>query len=192
MTYMFMMNHGMTVRTQDHKIFQCIILSVSILVMYSKDVIAFIIVTNFTSFDFSSNLQRFSYSAKRRVPYFLPNFIHTCFRTIFSFLRRRTFEFFFTMSTFIDNSTIQMLSFVIALSRAIFRFVTSRRNVFKFYCTNFAYLFYFLSDMQALTASRAKFCFIKTIKRYIEFFSAIKTIYKFSSMRFIRHATFQR
>lgn len=183
----------MTIWAYNQKIFSFIIFSVFVLVVDPKDFLNFIISTTFAFLDYSSTVPEFSQTIFRR--WFYPTIqsvdIGTFSRTKFSNFTRSIMEYFFANSAFFFgcSTVIHNSRSIITLPRTIFSFVTSRGNMFKFLIAHCTIRFYFNSCMKSLTFSRAVFSFFKTIDRNIEFFKTIQTFYKFSSMRFIRHAT---
>lgn len=135
---MFMMNQRMTHRTQNLQILNTIIISISIFMMDTKNVFHRIISTNFTTIHHSFFNHFFSNRSENRIPGTTLIFSYAFSRTIFSFLRCMTPEFFCTMMALIFCISSVLLRNVKAFSRAIFSFIASSRNMFKFiatYCT---------------------------------------------------------
>lgn len=184
----------MTIWTNDHQVFSFIIFSVSIYMMYTKYIFYLIISALLTLLKKSASFHSIAKIAKISISFRSSLEFSPTFRSTKSISpRRRTKKLFFTSLTFVFNRSSSFLRTMVTKSRTIFSFVTSRRNVFEFFLTYFAVSFYPLCASKfILTFSRAIFCRFKSVNRNVKFFFAPKTNYKFSSMRFIRHAIIQR
>jgi len=181
----------MTHWTQNQKICKTIVFPITIFMMYSQNIWVRIVSTFLTFFNHISSQHHFSNSRIFRCKNFFLRFIYTCLRTIYSVFRRAIFKFFFAIFAFIKSCASSFSGFVVTYSRTIFSFITSTRNMFKFFTANITTSYDELSYMQCLAFPRAIFCCIKTVPRNIKFIRTLQTVYKLSSMRFC-HATFKR
>ena len=192
MRNMLPMNQRMTIWTNNHKVISFIIFSVAINMMYAKNIWNFIIATLFAVFYISPTFKCFSKIRKTSINFWSSLiFGSTFYRAECIILGRRSHKFFCTCFALKSSRSFPFLRSMIAQSRTIFGFITSCGNVTEFISTNFTIGNYLYTTKLIFAFSRAIFCRIISIYRYIKFFFTKQTIYKLSTMRFC-HAAFQR
>jgi hypothetical protein len=142
---------------------------ISINMMNSQNISVFRVPANLTFYHKSHVYNLFSNSCIIWMKCFLAFFSDTLLRTINSFFRRRTINFFSAMFTIYNNASFSMHCFIIAFSTAIFRYSNSCMAIFKFIIANFAIRF--LNSVRTFTFAfvRAKFCRFNPIYRNIKF-----------------------
>ena len=122
---------------------------------------------------------------KRRIPFCNICFIDTGFRAIFSSCRWGVKKSFVTMMAFILRTNFRVcLRLIITFPGAIFRFISSRTDMFKLFIANLTSFFNFDSDGKRTTFSRAILSFVKPVLWNIKRFATMDTRYIFSSKRF--------
>ncbi len=182
---MLTMNNGMTHRAQDHKIFNAIIIPISVNMMDAKNFRHLIVSTCLAFFDKTLFNHFFSNSCIFRIPFFSFFFVNASLRTINPFTRFRIQKFLSTMFAFIFCVSSIYLRTMIAQSRAIFSFITSRRYMFKGRIANSAKRFNILSTSKLIFAfPRTIFESFKSTNRHVTFFITSCTIQDFTSSRF--------
>lgn len=181
---MFIMFNRMAIRTQYYKIIFCIILSVSINMMNTKNSWNFVIST-FKTFFYQSIFFHFFSNQRIGINMFFPIYLVVAFsRTIFSFSRFRIKKFFIAVKTCKRSFSSCNLRFMIAFSRTILSRVCTRRYMCKFFSTNFAVFFNVNSNVQSSTFSRTIFKRISSIIWYLAFFKTMQTFQNFTRKGF--------
>jgi hypothetical protein len=176
MKYMFTMYNRMTSRTNYHKIFLFVVPSILIFMMKSKNFFIFIKPTYFTFFYPPSNFPSFSSTSITKIRIWMSLIFSSTFDSTESKISRwRTHEFLFAIFTFIIERSFSFLRTMIAKSRTVFRLVTSRRNMGKFFSANLTNCMNFYSAKLIFAFSRAIFSSSYSPFRNIKFFFTNKT-----------------
>ncbi len=126
---MFVVNKGMAHWTNNQEILFFVVISISILVVHSQNLLNRIISAFLTAFNQASDKHRFPDSRVFWSKKFLFTFIYTTLATKFSISGKAISEFFFAIRTCVYCLSLSYSRFVIAFTRTIFSFITSRRNV---------------------------------------------------------------
>ncbi len=194
MRNMFSMNEGVTHGTQNHQIFSFIIFRIFINMMNSKNFLYLIISTFFTSLNNTSSFPKCTESIRifRFQNMLIPSFICTWFGTIFSYFTWSVVKLFITQFTyrFVCPTVVNYSRFIITFSRTVLSFIASGRYVFESFIANSTICFNLFNISKFILAcSRTVFKSFQTMNWHIARNATSNTIQKFSSMRFIRHAT---
>ncbi len=173
---MFHMFERMTIGAQDSKIAQFIVVSIMIYMMNPQYFWFFGVSTIFAFFNQTSCKHIFSNSSKFTFPCFSIRFINTCLGTIFSAKASIRQKFILTMDASVFNCPFSFLGFVITNCRAIFCFINSCCNKFKFLLTNITWFFKpFLRRFSSAKAG-TKFGFSETMRFYRKLFITYCTV----------------
>jgi len=184
------MKKGMTSRTNNHKIRSIIVFPIFVFMVYSKNIRAFFIATNFALlypapfFISPSDIGKTAISCG-----FSLIFTTALYRTKRIIFAGRTHKTLTTVFAFILPTPSSFLGTMITQAGAIFCFIASRRDMFKSSTANSTNSFnLFCAPKFIFAFTRTILCRSKAIYRNVKFIAATETIYKFTSMRF-RHAT---
>lgn len=190
MRNMLSMDKRMTIWTNYKQIFSFIVFPIFIFVMNSKNFFYFIISANFTFLNNISFFPKFSKICSITITFSRSLIKSSAFWSAkFISFTWRTHKFYMASSTFIFLTSSTFLRSVIAQSRTIFCFITSRRNMIKFLTTNTTNCFnLFCASEFIFTFSRTIFGRIKSVYRYVKLSFTTNTFNKFSSTRFIHAA----
>lgn len=180
---MFFMFKRMAIRAKNYKIVQIIVFSISINVVYAKNIFNFIITTFLTYINHTATDHHSSDSCKMRIKCRPSFFIKTHYGTVNSFLIRTTSEFFIAVFAFCYNASSTTTRFIIAFPRTVFSFFCSCAYNLKFFITDFARKL--ISNRLRISRTFAGTIFSRAISivRNIELFRTFDTINKFSSAR---------
>lgn len=170
----------MTQGTNNHQISDFIIISISILMMNSKNVFKFFISTYNAFLNYISSYQHFANCTIFGFKYRFFRFVNARFRAINSFFRRAIVKGIFAMFANMFDGSPSDLGAMITFSRTIFCFITSRRNMCKQFRTN--YTIRFNSDCIAFI-----FTFTRTIfERFQSIFRNIQSCFATQTFNIVR------
>ncbi len=143
----------MAIWTKNFKVLNIIIMTISVFMMNAKNFKLSIITTSIAMANQFTTNHCFSYRGKGWFKNFLGCFINTGFRAIFSFVTCMSSKFLKTMLASIFCFSFISLSYIVTNSRAIFSFITSRRNMSKDYSTDKTISFDFGSSVFCLATT---------------------------------------
>jgi hypothetical protein len=156
MTNMFGVFYRMTVWTKNFQVLYAVVQSIAVFVMHAKNLVVCVKSASLARIQQAPSFHVFSDSAKVGLPIFNCRFVDASPRTIFSFFRGRGKKFCFAVQTSVFNSAFVFHCLVVTSWTAIFGFVCSASNVFKFCFANFASCFLQSSNGQCHTTPTAK------------------------------------
>lgn len=175
-----------TIRTQDHQVFNGIIFWIFVYMMYSKDLFFDIISTGLAFHNEATSIQKFSKLFKIFGNFRFSHDVNTftLLRAKYFFVGRRSQKILFTLAAFIRNRSLPRHGPIVAFARAIFSLIAAARYMFEFYPAYLTVFAYFFSASKFIFAIPATiFSSRKLVDGNIKF-RTTGTIYKFSSTRF--------
>lgn len=186
------MNQRVAHRANNHEIFFFIVSPIAIFMMNSKNFFNFIIAAFFTFIYSSSIFHIFSKTLFCGLEFCMER-LFRCARTTTktSVFAWRIHKFNFAKKTciFFGSAIKSKLRTIIAFSRTIFSFVTSRGNMIKNFAAYCAICYNFFSTTKFIfTFSGTPFKGFQSVCRHVAFFATAKTIQNFTSSRFIHAA----
>lgn len=140
-SYMLSVFKRMAHWAQNLKIFQRIVVAISVFMVDAENFRNFAVAAPFAIFKHFALRHIFSDRCESRFPNLFGGFINARARTVFSWMRWGIKKLNFAMLTSVFGSSLFQHRFVIAFSRAILGFISSAGNVRKFSVANSAYCF---------------------------------------------------
>lgn len=166
---MFFMPKRMTIWTQNDKVVDRILISISVFMMNLQNFWMFIISAIITFIDKSSTFHCTSDTLEISSSCFFYIFRKTFLRTEFPAVRQRRFKFFATVFAFFYRFAFVGLRFIITFPRTVFSLSFSTSLVREQFSAYIANTFKILERRHTPAFAGTEFCCIKSIQRNIKF-----------------------
>jgi hypothetical protein len=135
---MLHMLYRVAVWTEHFQVFDRIVVSVPVFVMYAKNRRIFTIPAPLAAIEKASAPHVLSNRGESRFPFGMMLFADACPATIFPFMRGCPEELFSAMAACVRYGSLEVLGAMVALSRAVFCSISTRTYVGKFRSTDSA------------------------------------------------------
>lgn len=166
MRCMLHMLQRMANRAQNLKVFQCVIASIAVFMVYTQYFWLCIIPAPFALNQHFSRLHRFANRVKCWRPNFFAGLVNAGFRAKLSFARRRVPKRFVAVLTNVFYRAFTRHAFVVARPTTVFSFVCSASYVRKSFTALFAVSLVLYARCARLARSAAKKCRVFSVVGY--------------------------
>jgi len=171
----------MTHRTKHFEVSDFVIFAIAVLVVNPEDAGLFMVSASLAFCEHASPAHIFSGGGEGCNPNGFRGFVHAGAAAIFSVLGRACSKLFSAVSTSAGDRTFQVLSFVVATTRAIFGPIGARCNVLEVGTADFTDGLDVHTGRQRFARPRAILECFETIARYPDGFFAISTVHHLAS-----------